>query len=388
MSTLIDRITSLFLPAKPLAPGLYPFQSPPDADPQYRMHLRINPDGSGLLIINASTILHLNQTAAEYAYHLILGTDIDQAVRRISSRYLIDKDQARGDFLEVKDKIESLVLLPDLDPVSFLDISREEPYSGQPSAPVRLDCALTYRLPGKENPHAVLEKRVDRELDTGEWIKIIDRAWEAGIPHLIFTGGEPTLRDDLIVLIHQAEQNGQVTGLLSDGLKLRDDSYREKILSSGLDHLLFLLSPAQENSWEALEAILKEDLFTTVHLTITAGNAPELSTIIERCKVLGANAVSLSSPDRARADVLRQAETLAAEAGLPLKWDLPVPYSAHNPIQLELEREQAVPDGAGKAWLYLEPDGDILPGQGVNQVLGNMLKGSWQEIWHKAQGTP
>ena len=38
----------------------------------YRLHLRIEPDGSGLLIVNASTVVHLNHTAAEYAYHLVI----------------------------------------------------------------------------------------------------------------------------------------------------------------------------------------------------------------------------------------------------------------------------------------------------------------------------
>ena len=38
-------------------------------------------------------------------------------------------------------------------------------------------------------------KRVDRELTTDEWGDILDKAWAAGIPHITFTGGEPTLRD-------------------------------------------------------------------------------------------------------------------------------------------------------------------------------------------------
>ncbi len=51
---------------------------------------------------------------------------------------------------------------------------------------------------------------------------------------------------------------------------------------------------------------------------------------------------------------------------LELVWDLPVPYSSNNPVSLELEKEgnQAFVEGAGKAWLYVEPDGDVLPAQG------------------------
>jgi MoaA/NifB/PqqE/SkfB family radical SAM enzyme len=72
---------------------------------------------------------------------------------------------------------------------------------------------------------------------------------------------------------------------------------------------------------------------------------------------------------------------MVAEADLPLKWDLPVPYSAHNPISMEMEGDQGNSPGAGKAWFYIEPDGDVLPGQGINQVLGNIISPDWREIW-------
>jgi MoaA/NifB/PqqE/SkfB family radical SAM enzyme len=82
---------------------------------------------------------------------------------------------------------------------------------------------------------------------------------------------------------------------------------------------------------------------------------------------------------------LLDAQTLVADADLPLKWDLPVPYSAHNPISIEIENNQDLVAGAGKAWFYVEPDGDVLPGQGINQVRGNLLRDDWNEIW---QGKP
>ena len=68
---------------------------PPDADFPYRMHLRIEPDGSGLLVVNGSTVVHLNQTAAEYAYHFILNTDAEAMSRQVAGRYGISSEQAR-----------------------------------------------------------------------------------------------------------------------------------------------------------------------------------------------------------------------------------------------------------------------------------------------------
>ena len=68
----------------------------------------------------------------------------------------------------------------------------------------------------------------------------------------------------------------------------------------------------------------------------------------------------------------------AASRTSTLLFDLPVPYSAQNPVALETE-EDDLPSGAGKAWLYVEPDGDVLPAQGMaDRVLGNALTDDWQ----------
>ena len=388
MNKLIDSISGLFKPVKLLPPGIYHYQVPPNADLQYRLHLRVAEDGTGLLIINASTILHLNQTATEFAYHHIQGSSLDDAARAISARYQISRDQAKRDFYHLRQNIHTLVETPDLDPISVLDISREDPYSGALAAPYRLDCALTYRLPEKSNPDLAPLKRVDRELSTDKWFMIIDRAWLLGVPHLIFTGGEPTLRDDLIPIINKAEDNGQVTGLLSDGYKLTDKNFRTALLESGLDHLLFALTPMDKDSWIALQAVLNEDLFTTVHVTINPQTLAILPQTIEQCQKYGANGISLSVSDPDNPDLsegLNQGRSMVAEADLPLKWDLPVPYSAHNPIAMELKADSEDAPGAGRAWFYIEPDGDVLPSQGINEVLGNMLDPEWQSIWNKGK---
>ena len=72
----------------------------------------------------------------------------------------------------------------------------------------------------------------------------------------------------------------------------------------------------------------------------------------------------------------------AADLNIALTFDLPVPYSAQNPVALETE-EDDLPSGAGRAWLYVEPDGDVLPAQGMaDQVLGNFLRDEWETIYH------
>ena len=383
MKGILSNIQDFFSAPELIPAGVYPYQTPPSADRQYRLHLRVEKDGSGLLIINAATVLHLNQTAAEYAYHIIQETSLQEVVERISSRYRIQARQVEQDFKDFQDKIHTMIQEPDVDPVHFLNIDRKKPYQGTPSAPYRIDLALTYQLREGSNPDLAPRRRVDRELTTGEWQQILDKSWLAGVPHVTFTGGEPTTREDLIDLIKYAEKKGQVTGLLSDGLSLLDADFRQNMLLSGLDHLLFVLSPRQPSSWEALEAILAEDLHTTVHLTIHPDMVPDIPALLTRLSEMEANALSLSLSqpgNQVLQDALHAGRTQAAELSLPLKWDLPVPYSVHNPVQLELEEED-ISRGAGKAWIYVEPDGDVLPEQGQDQILGNLLREEWHEIW-------
>ncbi len=378
--SIFESVRDFFTPAKPLPAGVLHYQAPEDDEIPYRLHLRMHGDGNSLLVVNAATVLHLNPTATEYAYHFIKGTPLEEAAKKVAKRYHVKEAQALEDFQIFSDRIETLVHTEDLDPVSYLGFERVTPHSGGLTAPLRLDCALTYSLPEGTSADDAPTKRVDRELDTAEWTSILDKAWGVGIPHITFTGGEPTLREDLPELIEYAEAKGMVSGLLTDGLKLADKDYLNTLLQTGLDHLLFILHPENERSWAALDVILPEDLHTTVHLTINEENASKIHEIIERLGDLEINALSLSSsPDHD--EILQLAREQVANKGVSLTWDLPVPYSAHNPVALETE-EESVPDGAGKVWLYVEPDGDVLPAQGMaDQILGNFLRDDWADIW-------
>lgn len=386
MSNAIKSIRRFFAPTpiEPVSPGMYHYISPQNDPRNYRLHLRIEVDGGGILIVNASTVLHLNQTAAEYAYYFVQNRTADEVTQTMNRRYNVDPEQARSDYHHLTERILTLIEIPDLDPVTFLDFERQDPYSGEISAPYRMDCALTYQLPETAPPDAAPTKRVTRELDTQEWQRILDKAWEVGIPHVIFTGGEPTLRSDLVQLIAHAEKNGQVSGLLTDGNLLSDQEYFQELLQTGLDHLLIRLNPDYEQIWSIIENVLAEDIFLAVHITITPKNKSNIADTLLKLSELGVYAISLSAASDELDDDLEAARELVAEKDISLVWDLPVPYSTHNPIALEVVDEHP-PAAAGRAWLYIEPDGDVLPAQGYNFVLGNVLENSWEQIWQSSR---
>jgi MoaA/NifB/PqqE/SkfB family radical SAM enzyme len=400
--SLFDAIKSWFTPHKPLSKEIVHYQTPPDADTQYRLHLRIEPDGRGLLVVNAATVLHLNQTAAENARMLIQDTDDEEVAKTIAKRYRVGKAQALEDYEQLREHIITLATTVDLDPVTYLGLERTEPFSAESSAPYRADLALTYRLDksGALDPGA--RKRVDRELSTEEWQQVLDKLWEVGVPHVCFTGGEPTLREDLVELVAYAEKLGQVTGLLTNGCCLQDQAYLNQLLLAGLDHLQITLASHQaeahdhivgvEGAWEqateGLRNAIAGDIYVVVHIIVTPENADTVTETVNYLAEAGVPAIALSSPLKDASEeqsqklqkALEEAQSAVYAQGMTLVWDLATPYSRVNPIETETEISS---DQVVRQHLYIEPDGDALPAQGHNVVLGNILRDPWEVIWER-----
>lgn len=379
--TLWDRLT--FKPA-PLSPGSYQRTITPPGEAPYRLHLRIEKDGLGILILNARTVLHLNQTATEFALALIQNTPLDTLALETERRYRITREEALADYQKFADQLEVLRKTPDLDPEIFLEIDRVEPASNVLSAPLRLDCALTYQTSSGQPADFTSKKTVTRNLDTEEWQSILQKAWDAGIPHVVFTGGEPTMRPDLSELVRFSQNLGQITGLITDGQRLTEKDYLDHLLLAGLDHLMLVLDPGESQVWEALRDAMVEDLSVSVLLTLSPKVRDQLPTILDHIAQYGKPQISLSADSKEAQEFMPTAQRIVAEHGFALVWELPVPYSAANPIRLELESAQETVKGPGRQWLYVEPDGDVLRGQGIQPVLGNFLNDPFDVIWKAA----
>jgi MoaA/NifB/PqqE/SkfB family radical SAM enzyme len=398
--SLFETVRSWFAPVEPLSREMLHYQTPPDAPQQYRLHLRVEGDGRGLLVVNAATVLHLNQTATEYARLLIQGVHEEEAARTMARRYRVSRATARADYRRLRDYILALLTSTDLCPVTYLELERVEPFSAESSAPYRVDLALTYRVDNSGALDPLARRRVDRELTSEEWQRVLRRLWDVGVPHVCFTGGEPTLREDLVELVRHAEAQGLVTGLLTDGRRLREQEYLEGLLLAGLDHLqVTLVSHRPEvherfvgrpDGWQEAEAGLRNalagDIYVVVHIVVIPANADSATETVAYLADLGVPAIALSSPLRVAVEeertrlqtALEEAQAVAHERGLTLVWDLAAPYSHVNPMEMEAS---LAPEQVIRQHLYVEPDGDVLPAQGYNVVLGNLLRDPWEAIW-------
>jgi radical SAM protein with 4Fe4S-binding SPASM domain len=406
--SLLARLRDRLRPPRSLPPGLHAYERRDGSGGRVRVHLRLERDGRGLLVINAARVLHLNQTAAEYARLILEEVPEDVAVRQVGRRYCVDARTARADFRQVRSQLEALVRADGgTCPVVGLDLERVDPFSIPVSAPYRMDLALTYRC-NNACPHCYVARSSDHpELDTGAWRAILDRVWAVSIPHVCFTGGEATLRDDLIELVAHAEGLGLVTGLLTNGRRLSDAAFVRALVAAGLDHVQITLESHDESVHDAMVAApgawqetvqgvretLAAGLYTTTNTTLTRENVAGIEETVGFIASLGVPTFACNSliyagrgatvgtgfREGELAPVLERVREAAEWHGLRLIWYTPTQYCALSPLQLELGVK------ACTAALYnmcVEPDGAVIPCQSYYEPLGDILRDPWEAIWN------
>src|SRR5688572_30840873 len=216
-------------------PGLYHYTRANEFE-KSRIHLRIDSDGTGVLIVNANRVTHLNPTAALMAYLILEGNTDKQITRAISRQYRVNSREVETDLFAFHIQLGELIRPDGACPVHELELETIMPFSAHPSAPYRMDLAITYRC-NNDCAHCYnARERNFPELSTDQWKHILDQLWALGVPHIVFTGGEATLRNDLPELIAHAESNGQITGLNTNARRLTDEKYVQKLVDAGLDH--------------------------------------------------------------------------------------------------------------------------------------------------------
>ena len=220
----------------------------PNGPGAIRIHLvpprRLKPGIPWVVIINGYSILPLQTSWAILLKEFIValneskGESLDEedinslvghVIKRVKDIYKDAKDE------DIKEDLNSIIDV-------LLAISKnEEPklkigllslgeYAKDLRAPHRMDLMISSMTKNKCwhcNQKCLLcyagDERLANveELSTEEWLKIIDIMKESYIPELTFTGGEPTLREDLPILVEHAKWF--VTRLNTNGIRLTKD---------------------------------------------------------------------------------------------------------------------------------------------------------------------
>jgi radical SAM protein with 4Fe4S-binding SPASM domain len=383
--------------------------------PGLRLHLREVSEGA-ILWINGNQAVHLNPVAASFVAAFIEAMNTggakenflpdkvkDEIIAKLRKKYSMPKDILTKDFDKIYGQI---IAIGKGDACVFTEDSKiKDLESIWEVAPARADLALTYKCNDKCSFCYVGDRKVE-ELSAADWKKILARLWKIGVPSVIFTGGEPTLRKDLVELVGSAKEF--VTGLITNGRNLGKELC-DALYNAELDYIQVSVESADkavhdrmvgvEGAWQETVAGIKNALgskiIVTTNTTLTKENIAGLKNTIKFIQSLGVNNIACNSlicsgagcmaikdaglNEEELKAALIEAREYAKTIGIDLQWYSPTCYLRLNPIDLGFGIKSC---SAARYNVTIEPNGDVIPCQSwFEQKMGNIMKDSWSALW-------
>ena len=246
-----------------------------------------------------------------------------------------------------------------------------------------------------------------RELTTAEWKDVLARLRAANIPQVTFTGGEPTLRGDLVELVDAAQWF--VTRLNTNGRLLTPQLCRA-LAEASLDSVQVTLYAADAEAHNALvgapgfdETVrgirnavdaglivsintplcsLNRDYAATLRFAAALGvRYATCSGLIPSGGAEGAESRATRLSAEELTEILQSAVAAAHELSMELDFTSPgwLPEQTLRALGLHL-----IPScGACLSNMAVAPDGTVIPCQSWlgGTALGNILTDDWPAIW-------
>ena len=246
----------------------------------------------------------------------------------------------------------------------------------------------------------------EEELSTEDWKKILAKCREAGIPQVTFTGGEPTMREDLCEPIHEARWF--ISRLNTNGIKLTAD-YCKKLHEAELDSVqitFYSSDPAVHNKLVGMEQFeataagidnaLAEGLSVSINTPLCSLNRDYVKTleylhakgvIYVTCSglITTGNAAEEASEqlqlkETELEQILREAVAYCHANGMENAFTSPgwIPQAVFDELNIP-----APSCGACLSNMAITPGGNVVPCQSwlSDAPLGNMLRDNWKKIW-------
>ena len=247
----------------------------------------------------------------------------------------------------------------------------------------------------------------EHELSTDEWKTILDTCRKAGIPQVTFTGGEPTLREDLFELISYARWF--ISRLNTNGIRLTPE-YCRGLRAAELDSVqitFYSSDPAVHNRLVGAERY--EETLAGIRNALEAGlsvsiNTPlctlnrdyvktlellhELGVIYVTCSGLittGSAAKSESEALQLKSGEIE--EILRRGADFCHKNGMEIAFTSPGWLKERVFEELNIPSpscGACLSNMAVTPGGNVVPCQSwlSDKPLGNILTDDWAGIWN------
>lgn len=350
-----------------------------------RFHLRVDPDGAGVLLANASEAANLSPVGVVMA-RLLLEADDEGAVRAaVHAQFArVPETQLTADIAAMRQLIANLSQPGDNYPITDLGDPDATGFTRALAAPLRADV-------------------VQGELETTE--HIIRKLWDAAIPHVTILARPDANVLELPLIAQTAEDLGMISGIRALATWLEPKVIEEATMA-GLDHLdLLYVSPdADEHDaltgagdlgrvLAAFEQCRALELCPVAEVPLMDANADIIDEVMAGLREIGvSNAVFFAltcADDDAAADAagalparaLPQVATVMVEASeeerVRYLWAPPVWFDVAHSLA---DQVQAGPRTAGDVAIRVEADGSVLPPHGRGDA-GNILTEPWEDIW-------
>ena len=246
-----------------------------------------------------------------------------------------------------------------------------------------------------------------RELTTAEWKDVLARLRAANIPQVTFTGGEPTLRGDLVELVDAAQWF--VTRLNTNGRLLTPqlcralaeaslDSVQVTLYAADAEaHNALVGAPGFDETVRGIRNAVDAGLIVSVNTPLCSLNSDYAATLrfaaalgvrYATCSGLIPSGGAEGAESRATrlsaeelTEILQSAVAAAHELSMELDFTSPgwLPEQTLRALGLHL-----IPScGACLSNMAVAPDGTVIPCQSWlgGTALGNILTDDWPAIW-------
>lgn len=374
-----------------------------------RDYIFIRPEDN-LLILRPNRVHHLNAiaTAMLKALYERQPLDVRGIVAELVERYDVPPERVEEDMDKL---LRSLSLLLQ-DKAGCAPAVKITPFgSHKRKYPVLSEIALTYRCQNRcffcyaSSPE---RGRQVSEMTTDEVKLVLDKiVSQAKVPTVSFTGGEPTLRDDLPELIAHAKGLGMRVNLISNGIRCADASYVATLAEAGLDSAQISLEAGEaavhdevvahpgafERTMQGVRNLRAAGIHTHTNTTINRKNQQVLPALIDFLAEMGMEYLSMNMvirtggavgvPDvnyQAIGDLALSLKARAEERGMRFVWYSPVPYCLFNPAQHGLGSQSC---SAADGLLSVAPDGAVLPCSSFEEGIGDLTTEDFATLWNR-----
>lgn len=248
---------------------------------------------------------------------------------------------------------------------------------------------------------------VEEELTTEQWITILDRLREIGIPQVTFTGGEPTMREDLFELIDHAKWF--VSRLNTNGIRLTED-YCRRLRECEIDsvQITFYSSNKEihnklvgadhfDETAAGIDNALKAGLNLSINTPLCTLNKDYVETLkyLKEKGVMYVTCSGLITTGNALTEASEELQLsteeikkiLADAADFAYANGMEISFTSPGWIEEEFFKEHALSTpncGACLSNMAITPGGNVVPCQSwlSGNVLGNILTDKWEDIWN------